>query len=172
MINPSLSRDVKKRESPVLYRALRYGPLLIWMAFISFASTNDFSSMNTSKVIRPLILWLLPNATEVQLATFHLAIRKTAHFLEYGLLALLAGRAFVTSSVALIRQHWFLLGILLVTLYALLDEFHQSFVSSRTGSLYDSAIDVIGGLTVLLIFRAYQPGEEVEVLESRGDNDS
>ena len=37
--------------------------------------------------------------------------------------------------------------------YGLLDEFHQSFVPSRTASIYDSAIDVAGGLTVLLVFK-------------------
>ena len=126
------------------------------MAFISFASTNQFSSANTSKVLRPLILWLLPDLSENELSNIHVVIRKVAHFAEYGLLALLAGRAFVTSSVGFIRSHWFLLGMLLVSLYSLADELHQSFVLSRTGSLYDSAIDMMGGFTVLLIFRAYR----------------
>jgi VanZ family protein len=45
--------------------------------------------------------------------------------------------------------------MLLVVIYALLDEFHQSFVPSRTASIYDSAIDVAGGLTVLLICRQF-----------------
>jgi VanZ family protein len=40
-------------------------------------------------------------------------------------------------------------------IYGLLDEFHQSFVPSRTASVYDSVIDIAGGLTVLLIFRFY-----------------
>ena len=43
-----------------------------------------------------------------------------------------------------------------MVLYALLDEYHQSFVPTRTPSIYDSAIDVAGGLTVLLIFKAYR----------------
>ena len=40
-------------------------------------------------------------------------------------------------------------------IYGLLDEFHQSFVPSRTPSIYDSAIDIAGGLAVLLIFKFY-----------------
>ena len=43
----------------------------------------------------------------------------------------------------------------MVVICALLDEFHQSFVPSRTASIYDSAIDVAGGLTVLLICKLY-----------------
>ena len=156
MVNRSYKRDGERRESSAHRRVLRYGPVLVWMAFIAFASTNGFSSANTSKVIRPLILWFLPNLSEAELSNIHVVIRKLAHFAEYGLLALLAGRAFVTSSVAFIRSHWFLLGMLLVSLYSLADEFHQSFVLSRTGSLYDSAIDMAGGFTVLLIFHAYR----------------
>lgn len=142
------------------------------MMFISFASTNEFSSLNTSKIVRPLILWLLPNLNEAQLATIHFSIRKVAHFAEYGVLAFLASRAFVTSSFALIRRHWFLWGILLVLLYSLMDEFHQSFVPSRSGSIYDSVIDVVGGLTVLLIFRAYnRRAEELGRDEELGAGD-
>lgn len=123
--------------------------------FISFASTGEFSALNTSRVVRPLVLWFFPNTSDDRLATIHLLIRKAAHFSEYGFLAFLASRAFITSSHAFVRRHWFQLGLLLVVCYSLLDEFHQSFVPSRTASLYDSAIDLAGGITVLLIFKLY-----------------
>ena len=41
---------------------------------------------------------------------------------------------------------------MLIVLHALLDEYHQSFVPSRTGSLYDSGIDIAGGLIGLIGF--------------------
>lgn len=121
--------------------------------FISFASTAEFSSINTSRFIGPLLLWLFPDLSESRLVAIHFLTRKAGHFTEYAILAFLARRAFVTSSKAFIQRRWFELGLLLVTCYALFDEFHQSFVPSRTASIYDSAIDVAGGLTVLLIFR-------------------
>ena len=34
-----------------------------------------------------------------------------------------------------------------------MDEYHQSFVPSRTASIYDSMIDIAAGLTALLIVR-------------------
>ena len=136
-------------------RVWRYGPLLLWLAFISFASTSEFSAANTSQLVRPLLLWLFPNLSEAQLATAHFLTRKAAHFAEYAVLAFLARRAFITSSHAFIQRYWFQLGLLLVVIYALLDEFHQSFVPSRTPSIYDSAIDIAGGLSVLLIYRLY-----------------
>lgn len=147
---------------PAGRRVWRYGPLLLWLLFISFASTSEFSAGNTSQIVRPILLWLFPNISEARLATIHFLTRKAAHFSEYAVLAFLARRAFITSMNAFIRQHWFRLGLLLVILYALLDEFHQSFVPSRTASIYDSAIDVAGGLTVLLICRLFgKRGQEV-----------
>jgi len=70
-------------------------------------------------------------------------------------LAFLARRAFITSSNAFIQRHWFQVGVILVVIYSLLDEFHQSFEPSRTASIYDSAIDVAGGLSVLLVLKLY-----------------
>jgi VanZ family protein len=137
-------------------RLWRYGPLLLWILFISFASTSEFSAANTSRIVRPIFLWLFPDISEARLATIHFLTRKAAHFSEYAVLAFLAQRAFITSTNAFILRYWFQLGLLLVVLYALLDEYHQSFVPTRTPSIYDSAIDIAGGLTVLLIFKAYR----------------
>lgn len=131
----------------------RYGPLLFWIAFISFASTGGFSSDNTTPILRPVILWLFPDLTETQLAFANFVTRKLAHFSEYAVLAFLARRAFITSSKELLRRNWLEFGALLVVVYALLDEFHQYFVPSRTASIYDSVIDMAGGLTVLIIYK-------------------
>jgi VanZ family protein len=133
-------------------RIWRYLPLIVWMAFISFASSNEFSADNTSRVIGPLLLWLFPNITEESLRLVHFLVRKAAHITEYAILGWLAARAFSGSSRESLRQRWFLAGVLLIVLYALFDEYHQSFVPSRTGSLYDSAIDIAGGLVGLIGF--------------------
>src|SRR6185295_13149079 len=105
MIKQSLS---KRR------RLGRYGPLLLWILFISFASSSEFSAGNTSQIVRPILLWLFPHISEARLATIHFLTRKAAHFSEYAVLAFLARRAFITSANAFIRQHWFQLGFLLV----------------------------------------------------------
>lgn len=133
-------------------RLWRYVPLIIWMALISFVSTNDFSAVNTSRVVRPLLLWLFPNITEESISLTHFLVRKAAHITEYAILGWLAARAFIGSSRELLRREWFLAALVLVVLHALLDEYHQSFVPTRTGSLYDSGIDVAGGLIGLIGF--------------------
>jgi VanZ family protein len=123
------------------------------MVFISIFSMAGFSSINTSRFIGPLLLWLFPDISEARLASIHLLIRKAGHVTEYAILAFLLRRAFVTSTKSFMQRNWFELGLVIIVCYALLDEFHQSFLPSRTASLYDSAIDVVGGLTVLLIFK-------------------
>jgi VanZ family protein len=143
-------------KTKTVQRFWRYGPLLFWMALISFASTSQFSALNTSQIFRPFILWIFPNLSEERVAAIHFVTRKLAHFSEYAVLGILAARAFTSSANAFIQRHWFQIALLLIVCYALLDELHQSFVSSRTASIYDSAIDVAGGLTALLIIHRWQ----------------
>lgn len=131
-------------------RLWRYAPLILWMAFIASASSVEFSAEHTSKIIRPLLLWLFPNISEETIGVVHFLTRKAAHFTEFAVLGLLSARAFAVSSRQILRRWWFFAGILLVILWALLDEFHQSFVPSRTASLYDSLVDIAGGLTALV----------------------
>ena len=131
----------------------RYLPLAAWLVFISYASSDSFNAGNTSRIIGPLILWLFPNTTPETLAVIHLITRKVAHFTEYAILAYLAARAFRSSPRAALANRWFIAALALVVAYALLDEYHQSFVPSRTSSIYDSFIDMAGGLTALLLIR-------------------
>jgi VanZ family protein len=122
------------------------------MAFIFFASTGEFSAANTSRIIGPLLRWLFPGISDENLVFAHFLTRKAAHFTEYAILAWFAARAFTTSSDQALHRRWFLISLALVVLYALSDEYHQSFVASRTASIYDSLIDMSGGLTSLLLY--------------------
>jgi VanZ family protein len=122
----------------------RYLPLVVWLAFIFFASTDNFSAANTSRIIGPLVLWLFPNTSAETLASIHFIVRKLAHFTEYAILGFVAARAFRAS------PRWFLISAVLIVVYALLDEYHQSFVPSRTASIFDSFIDMAGGVSALI----------------------
>ena len=134
----------------------RYLPLVAWLAFISFASSDSFNATNTSRIIGPLVLWLFPNTSPETLATVHFITRKLAHFTEYAILAYLAARAFRTSPRPAISRRWFLISLVLIVVYALLDEYHQSFVPSRTASIFDSFVDMTGGVATLLFIRRRQ----------------
>jgi VanZ family protein len=135
----------------------RYGPVVLWAALIFIFSSGLFSGSNTSTIVRPLVQWLFPDISDPALVLVHGLIRKASHFVEYAILALLAARALRSSSRDFLRNHWFAVSLTFVALYALSDEFHQSFVSSRTASIYDCLIDTAGGLVALtIISRSYK----------------
>ena len=121
------------------------------MVFISYASSGDFSAGNTSRIVGPLVLWLFPNTSPETLLVIHIITRKVAHFGEYAVLGFLAARAFRGSPR--LHNRWFLVSLVLIIAYALVDEYHQSYVPSRSASIYDSLIDMAGGLAALLIVR-------------------
>ncbi len=133
-------------------RLWRYAPLVAWIGFIFFASTGAMSASNTSRIIGPLFKWLFPGITEAQLLFVHFTVRKTAHFVEYAILALLAARAFISSTQHALRRGWVVAAFALVALVALLDEYHQSFNVARTGTIRDSLIDMSGGAFALVLF--------------------
>jgi VanZ family protein len=130
-------------------RLWRYGPVVAWTCFVLYASSANFSASNTSRIIRPLLVWLFPGITEATLVGVHFLVRKAAHFAEYAALALFAARAFFTSSRQALRRRWWLASFALVAFVALVDEWHQSSLPSRTGSIYDSLLDMTGGAFAL-----------------------
>jgi VanZ family protein len=140
---------------PPRRRFWRYGPLILWAALIFIGSTDLLSAANTGGVLARPVLWLFPHLSETNLKIIQFVVRKAGHVTEYAIFALLAARAFRTSSRELLRQRWFWACLLLVIAYSLSDEFHQSFYPSRTASIYDCMIDSFGGLAalVLLAFR-------------------
>ncbi len=137
-------------------RLRRYLPLLAWMAVIFFASTGEFSAANTNALIQPLLRWFFPHLTDEGIANIHFLLRKCGHFSEYAVLGWLAFKAFAGSSHARLRQHSYLAALSLICLYAILDEYHQSFVASRTASIYDSLLDMAGGITALVVVALWQ----------------
>jgi VanZ family protein len=131
-------------------RVSRYGPLVVWAILIFVGSGNVLSAEHTSVVLQ-VVKWLFPSASPDSLAWFHFLLRKAGHLTEYAILATLAARAFRNSSHKSIKLHWFSLALLLAVIYALTDEYHQSFVPSRTASMHDSLIDSTGALIALSI---------------------
>lgn len=136
-------------------RLWRYGPLVLWIAVIFIASGAELSAANTSRIVRPLLLWLFPNISEHGLTYAHFLIRKSGHFIEYAVLALLAWRAAIGSSKGWLRHHGFAAALFLGILVSIVDEYRQSLLPSRTGSIYDGAIDIAGILAALALIVAW-----------------
>jgi VanZ family protein len=113
-------------------------PVVIWAAIIFVLSTSYFGAQFTGEWIEPVLRWFFPAASAHSIEVMHYAIRKLAHFTEYGILFLLLIRGPM-------RGHT-LLALAACAAYAMLDEGHQIFVPDRTPSLYDVALDCSGAL--------------------------
>lgn len=103
------------------------------------------------------IFWLsaqpdLPHAPEPWLDR---VLRKGGHAVLFGVLALLYLGALQGDGPPSPRDRWLALG--LTVLYALSDEFHQSFVPGRTPSLWDVLIDGVGAVLALVLIPPRQP---------------
>jgi VanZ family protein len=144
----------------MLGRFLRYWlPVILWMTLVFSASTTLGRPENTSRFVRPILLWLNPNMPEVTIEKIHLVVRKTAHFVEYGMMGLLVWRLIhFDSAWAPCRSREFLTALLVAALYAASDEFHQSFVPGRQPAVRDVLIDCCGaGVGLAAIWVARRP---------------
>ena len=100
---------------------MRWWPSLAWMGLIFWLSSQPD----------------LPHAPGPWL---ELLFKKGAHAFVYGMLAWLYLRALRAESGR--RARWVSVGLALV--YALTDEYHQTFVPGRNGNLFDVAVDGTG----------------------------
>ncbi len=127
-------------------RFFRYAPLFVWLGVIAWLSSDSGSMSETSRFVRPILRFLFPEASEETILTLHGMVRKSAHVFVYSVLAFLAVRAFIGSSVAAIRRYWPLAATGLVFFIATLDELNQSFSGgTRTGTAWDVALDTVCG---------------------------
>ena len=75
-------------------------------------------------------------------------VRKLGHMAVFGVLALLLWRALAMTTA--LRRPW-AWALALTVLYAITDEFHQSFVAGRNASMRDVGIDAVGALVAVAI---------------------
>lgn len=136
---------LRPRHSAFFY----WSPAILWFVAISFFSTDNFSGENTGSILWDIFHGIFPNLTQEQFQPIHFLIRKTAHFTEYGIFAMLLLRGFRSGAITRWRWSWAGSCVLIVAAYALLDEYHQTFTRMRSGSIYDSLIDISGGVTAL-----------------------
>jgi VanZ family protein len=137
----------------------------LWATLISILSTDSFSSEHTSGYIIPALRWIFPHASMETLEIMHAVIRKTAHLSEYFILAtflFLAQRGETKGW----KLRWAIWAVVLCAGYASLDEFHQSFVPSRTASPWDALIDTIGASAAQCVFWVWYRTRKAVIRES------
>ena len=130
---------------------IAYASLFLWVVVILILGSGPGASAQTSRIIKPLIEFFFPDASPDTFLVVHAFIRKAAHFIEYAVLALLAARASLTAPIAKIQAKWFLFSLSIALIVAAIDEFNQSFYSTRTGTGWDVLLDLSGAVFALSV---------------------
>ncbi|HSY52694.1 MAG TPA: VanZ family protein [Thermoanaerobaculia bacterium] len=140
-----------------MHRFLTYWlPPIAWCAVILSASTDTFSGANTGSVLERIIVWLTGHSVApATLDTINFVVRKCAHLTEYGILGALTFRALRGERTSW-SLRWAVWAIVLTACVASIDEFHQTFVPSRTGSWHDVVLDAAGAAVAQILIRAAQ----------------
>lgn len=128
-------------------------PPILWMTLIFWGSTDALSTRRTSRIIGPILRWFDPNVRQETIEGVQMVVRKSAHMTEYGVLALLYWRALYRPGAGgkrLWSRRAAVTAFVLAVAYAASDEFHQSFVASREGSIRDVGFDSAGALLALV----------------------
>ncbi|MFP8880543.1 MAG: VanZ family protein [Myxococcota bacterium] len=110
---------------------------------------DSFSNSETSRFLGPLLRWLFPEAGTELLGQAQFAIRKAAHVVEYGILALLCIRAW-RLSYGWSQSNSALASMAVVVAVAAVDESRQAQAADRAGAASDVLLDTIGGVSALL----------------------
>ena len=127
-----------------------WGPLFCWWVAILGSGGEGLSAGRTSRFIEPFVRWFLPHASEVTMAVAHIAVRKLGHVSAYGVVGLLAFRAVRAGRSPRFQWAWVSMALAIGAVLAITDEFRQSFVASRSGTLGDVVIDTVGCGAALL----------------------
>ena len=134
---------------PNLLRA--WWPALVWVVLITFESTDAFSSEHTGSMLYAFLTHFFGNIDLYEFLIFHHYLRKTGHVVGYGMLGLLLLRGW---RATLDQNHLHLgrtvlLAWLGVVFVACMDEWHQSYIPSRTGTWRDAVLDSVAGVVAL-----------------------
>ena len=134
--------------------------VILWLGVIALESTNTFSGANTSRILYPVLHFLF-GVDPDRFVTWHFFIRKTGHVFGYGMLSWLLFRALRVTALSSRDPNWSMVWALLAVtgtvFVASMDEWHQSFLPSRTGTVHDVLLDTAAALVIqILVFLLFQ----------------
>jgi VanZ family protein len=130
-------------------------PVLAAACLVAIESTPYFGADRTNAPLRHIWEWLFGPVTNRHWHIVHILLRKSGHFLGFGLVGLTWLRAWrmMLPRASFLRAEFFaLLGSALI---ASADEYHQSFLPNRTSSPRDVLLDCFGALVTMSVLYLY-----------------
>ena len=153
-----------QESSPTRVNAHRHQALkawlaaILWLIVIAIESTTYLSAQNTSRILYPILHFLF-GVDHANFDPWNTAIRKTGHVFGYGLLCILLFRAWRetlrTPGNPKWTLRWATIAVLGTAFVASLDEWHQTFIRTRTGRWEDVVLDTSAAIAAQLALLLY-----------------
>lgn len=137
--------DCRSRLRLIIFSILS----LAWMGVIFFFSAQSGESSDSqSGFVVDIIKAVLPfNISDEGIDTLSFLVRKLAHFTEYAILGIFYIQTLIAGDKRERELRWLIISALMCFIYAVTDEFHQSFTDGRSPAVMDVFIDTAGGLS-------------------------
>ena len=127
--------------------------VITWLLIIFTFSNMDTNKSNgkSKNIIYSVVKIFDQNEKEAKTIAnkLNLPLRKGMHMFEYFVLSILL--LTLIKNIKNIKNKYILV-LLMCFLYSLTDEFHQLFITGRTGQFKDCIIDTIGAIIGLLVY--------------------
>jgi len=138
--------------------------VVVWLGVIRVESTDMASAHNTTAVLYTVLSAVIPKIQPTLVDWLDEVLRKSGHFLGYGILGALVFLALRNTNRDRLRpllkrpwgiylrdwwrREWVMIGILFTAATASYDEIHQTFIPSRTGRWQDVVLDTCGAAVI------------------------
>ena len=158
-----------QKDKNLFYWISAWSPVVLGAIVIFCESSELFGADHTSGPIRHFVEYFFGHMSNSRWEFVHHYIRKAGHFIGYGLIGLFWLRAWWMT----LRHSRFFIDALLAlagtAFIASCDEFHQSFLTNRTGTPFDVLIDCSGALVLQMVvygmLRCFRPKKLARVLD-------
>src|SRR5579863_2151712 len=138
-------------QKSIASRIHAWWPVAFGIAVIMVESTAMMGADHTSGPLRRIVESIFGRIADARWEIVHHYIRKSGHFVGYGLLCLAWLRAWRLTFSQWRFASQAALALLGTAVVASCDEWHQSFLPNRTSSPYDVLLDCCGGAAMTLI---------------------
>lgn len=124
-------------------------PVVFFICVIACESTAYFGADRTNGPLRHLWEWIFGRVSDDYWHFQHIMIRKSGHFIGYGLMGLTWLRACRMTRPQTAYWQNALLALAGTALVSSADEYHQTFLPNRTGAFHDVVLDCLGAAVLM-----------------------
>jgi VanZ family protein len=128
-----------------------WGPVVLAIAVICIESTEAMGADHTSGPLHRLFEAIFGRIDDDSWNLIHHILRKSGHFVGYGLVGLTWFRAWWRAFPSTSFFRCMLFALLGTFLVASGDEWHQTFLPNRSGQFTDVLLDCTGSLVILSV---------------------